>query len=113
MDSGSPEKLLPPPELLSNPEDRRALGCRLGFVRHLLLTAEASRGRVARALREIPGLEAFLVDGVNRATRGLREPVERVEDVLQHWGYRRTESAVALFERRIFERRPRPPATGV
>ena len=85
---------LPPPS--------RGLGCRLGFLRHLLITRRRSAEELGRLVRAIPGLEDFLIEGVNRASAGRQAPVRRFEDILERWGSQRTEHAVAVFERKTF-----------
>jgi len=90
---------------LEVPQPTRALGCRLGFLRHLLVTRKRSAEELGARARSVPGLEAYLVEGVNRASAGRQPPVRRFEDILERWGVQRTEHAVALFERRLH----RPP----
>lgn len=105
-DDGLLAKHFPRPELPVCPRARRALGCRLGQLRHLLQTGDATLAELAGAVRRVPELEAFLVQGMNKSLHGLREPVRAAEDVLERWGLRRTQGAVALFERRLYETRP-------
>ena len=91
-----------PAEFDFGAEPSAGLGCQLGYVRHLLITRGVGPGELAERVRRIPGLEAFLVDGANRASQGRQTRLERFEEILARWGRKRTEHAVATFERKLF-----------